>query len=102
VSFGFCVQPLAEMTQQEYQYEIADVPLIDNGEEGPFRCHRCKAYVNPFMQFIEGGTKATCNLCLYTNDVPVNYQSQLNEFGQRRDKQQRPELLYGTYEFATP
>ena len=34
------------------------IPLIDYGEEGPFRCYRCKAYVNPFMNFVDGGTKA--------------------------------------------
>jgi protein transport protein SEC24 len=28
---------------------------VDYGEEGPFRCHRCKAYVNPFMKFLDGG-----------------------------------------------
>ena len=78
------------------------MPFIDYQDEGPFRCYRCKAYVNPFMQFIEGGTKSICNFCNYTNDVPVNYQSALNEFGQRRDQQQRPELLYGTYEFHAP
>lgn len=86
IPFGICMQPLAEMTQYDYQYSGLDgapsleVPQVDHGEDGPFRCHRCKAYVNPHMQFIEGGTKANCNLCKYTNDVPVNYQSQLNEF----------------------
>lgn len=54
------------------------------------------------MQFIEGGIKAVCNLCSYTNEVPMNYQSALNEFGQRKDRLQRPELLYGTYEFKAP
>ncbi len=73
VPFGFCVQPLAELTQMEYQYEMTDVPIADHGEEGPFRCQRCKAYVNPYFQFIEGGMRATCNLCSFTNEVPVSY-----------------------------
>ena len=81
VPFGFVVQPLAEQSQYEYQNEIPDIPCVDYGEEGPFRCHRCKAYVNPGMTFTDGGSKATCNLCQFSNDVPVNYQSALNEFG---------------------
>jgi protein transport protein SEC24 len=71
---------------------MPEMPVIDYGEDGPFRCQRCKAYVNVYMTFIEGGMKAECNLCKFINDVPVNYQSQLNEFGQRRDRLQRPEL----------
>ena len=51
------------------------MPVIEVSEEGPFRCHRCKAYVNPNMQFQEGGFKAQCNLCLFVNVVPENYQS---------------------------
>ena len=69
------------MNSYEYQNELSDIPLVDYGEEGPFRCYRCKAYVNPYMLFIEAGSKAICNLCNFTNDVPVNYQSALNEFG---------------------
>lgn len=61
------------MTPVEYANEVQDIPFVDYGEEGPFRCYRCKAYVNPYMQFTEGGQKAMCNLCNYINDVPVNY-----------------------------
>ena len=36
---------------------------MDYGEDGPYRCHRCKAYVNPYMTFKEGGVGVECNLC---------------------------------------
>jgi len=36
------------------------------------------------------------------NEVPPHYISALNEFGQRRDKLERPELNFGTYEFKAP
>lgn len=45
---------------------------------------------------------AECNLCNFLNQVPVNYQSALNEFGQRRDRLERSELQFGAYEFKAP
>ena len=56
--FGFFVQPLAVQTQVEYNNQMPEFPVIEVSEEGPFRCHRCKAYVNPNMQFQDGGFKA--------------------------------------------
>ena len=38
-------------------------PLIDLGDMGPVRCTRCKAYMNPFMQFIDGGRRFQCVFC---------------------------------------
>lgn len=29
----------------------------------PLRCHRCKAYVNPYFQFDGSRKVATCNIC---------------------------------------
>lgn len=83
VPFGFLVQPLAETTQHEYQYSEnqGELPYVDYGEEGPFRCNRCKAYVNPYFIFRDGGQTGECNLCNFVNQVPVTYQSALNEFG---------------------
>lgn len=37
--------------------------LVDHGESGPVRCNRCKAYMCPFMQFIEGGRRFQCCFC---------------------------------------
>lgn len=30
---------------------------------GPVRCQRCKAYICPFMEFIDGGRKFRCPFC---------------------------------------
>lgn len=73
IPFGFIVQPLADMNNYEYQNSVPEIPLIDYGDIGPYRCYRCKAYVNPYMQFIEGGVKAICNFCNFINEVPTNY-----------------------------
>ena len=64
IAFGVMVQPLAQPTQYDYSEGYPEVPQIDFLEDGPFRCSRCKAYVNPCFQFIHEGRKATCNLCL--------------------------------------
>ena len=37
--------------------------VVDFGEMGPVRCLKCKAYMNPFMRFIDGGKQFVCNLC---------------------------------------
>ena len=64
IPFGFIVQPFAEPYPHEYEEELqGQIPYVDYGDEGPFRCYRCKGYVNPFMEFVDGGTKAQCNLC---------------------------------------
>ena len=39
--------------------------IVDFGESGPVRCAapHCKAYINPFMKFIDQGRRFVCNLC---------------------------------------
>ena len=43
-----------------------------------------------------------CNICGMLNDVPSNYFSHLDNKGQRRDKDQRPELSRCSVEFVAP
>ncbi|XP_012879187.1 PREDICTED: protein transport protein Sec24D [Dipodomys ordii] len=59
--------------------------LVNHGENGPVRCNRCKAYMCPFMQFIEGGRKYQCGFCNCINDDVKPYilrevSDQLEEF----------------------
>lgn len=42
--------------------------LVNHGVNGPVRCNRCKAYMNPFMQFIDGGRRFVCNICNYSSE----------------------------------
>ncbi|KAK9471011.1 uncharacterized protein V1510DRAFT_421388 [Dipodascopsis tothii] len=79
-----------------------DVPVLDFGAAGPPRCRRCRAYINPFMQFSDGGAKFTCNMCLFTNNVPAELYAPLDATGARIDRHERPELLRGTVDFAVP
>eukprot|EP00842_Homolaphlyctis_polyrhiza_P001198 jgi/Hompol1/2079/HPOL_003785-RA len=93
--FGVIIQPLADVDIYDTQ-----VPLADFGALGPVRCGRCKAYVNPFFQFVQGGRKFICNLCSFETEVPPEYFANLDMSGRRVDIDQRPELLFGSCEFT--
>ncbi|XP_025201157.1 protein transport protein Sec24D isoform X3 [Melanaphis sacchari] len=97
VPFGLVISPLAKIKPDEYP-----LPIINTGEIGPVRCKRCKAYMSPFMQFIDGGKHFTCLLCKATTEVPVEYFQHLDHTGQRLDRSERPELCFGSYEFIVP
>ncbi|XP_010140462.1 PREDICTED: protein transport protein Sec24C, partial [Buceros rhinoceros silvestris] len=73
--------------------------LVDHGESGPIRCNRCKAYMCPFMQFIEGGRRFQCCFCSCVTEVPPHYFQHLDHTGKRVDFYDRPELSLGSYEF---
>lgn len=94
---GLVVQPLAKQTEGE-----AAIPVLDFGETGPPRCRRCRAYVNPFMVFSNGGNRMTCNLCGHPNEVAPEYFAPTDPSGVRVDRQDRPELMLGTCEFLVP
>ena len=94
---GLVLQPLAPLQAGELE-----IPVLDFGEAGPPRCHRCRAYINPFMVFRQGGNKFVCNMCTYPNDVPAEYFCATNPQGARVDREQRPELMRGTVEFMVP
>jgi len=95
VPFGLVMSPLAETKDGEYP-----PPIVNLGELGPVRCTRCKAYMSPFMVFTDGGKRFSCNFCKATTEVPQEYFQHLDHTGQRIDKNERPELCLGTYEFV--
>ena len=60
------------------------------------RCTECRAYINPFVKFIENGNKWVCNFCRMDNQVEGHYYSKLDESGYREDIDERPELYSGS------
>lgn len=94
--------PLALMVQPFALPHPSEEPiqLVDFGEMGPVRCSRCKAYINPFMRFVDQGKFFICNLCGFSNDTPREYLCNLGPDGRRRDADERPELCRGTVEFV--
>lgn len=39
------------------------IPTIAFGSNPIVRCKDCRAYVNPFIRFTDGGTRWICNFC---------------------------------------
>ncbi|XP_013862544.1 protein transport protein Sec24C isoform X2 [Austrofundulus limnaeus] len=94
VPLAAVIKPLATLPPDE-----TPPYLVDHGESGPIRCNRCKAYMCPYMQFIEGGRRFQCSFCSCVTEVPPHYFQHLDHTGKRVDSYDRPELSLGTYEF---
>ena len=77
----------------------SSVPVVDCRQVNPVRCNRCKAYMSPNMQFIDSGHRFHCLMCKVVSDVGDEYFQHLDHMGFRVDRFQRPELMYGSYEF---
>jgi protein transport protein SEC24 len=93
IPIALAISPLANLRPDELE-----PPVTNFGEIGPVRCHRCKAYMCSFMQFIDGGKRFICCFCEAATDVPTEYFNHLDHSGRRMDWFQRPELCLGSYE----
>lgn len=89
---GCIVQPLCPGDEHVVQ-------TAHFGSSGIVRCRRCRTYINPFVQFTDGGRRFRCNVCALPNEVPVDYFCTLDANGVRRDIAERPELNSGSVEF---
>lgn len=89
------VSPLALPEPEDDQIQVVDL-----GEQGPIRCGRCKAYMNPFMRFMSSGRTFMCNFCGHSNNTPDQYFCHLGPDGRRRDADERPELCQGSVEYV--
>ena len=78
------------------------IDVVDFGSTGIVRCKRCRTYINPFVSWSDNGRRWRCNICGMLNDVPTTYFSHLDSNGQRRDRDQRPELAKCSVEFVAP
>ena len=58
IPLALSISPLAELPGEE-----RPPPVVDLGTLGPVRCIRCKAYMCPFMTFIDGGRRFSCPFC---------------------------------------
>uniref|UniRef100_A0A8C8MN58 SEC24 homolog D, COPII coat complex component n=1 Tax=Oncorhynchus tshawytscha TaxID=74940 RepID=A0A8C8MN58_ONCTS len=94
VPLGAIIKPFATVPKNE-----TPLYVVNHGETGPIRCNRCKAYMCPYMQFIDGGRRYQCGFCNCVNEVPAFYFQHLDHMGRRVDLYERPELSLGSYEF---
>ncbi|UZJ52086.1 hypothetical protein CBS101457_001406 [Exobasidium rhododendri] len=65
------------------------------------RCRRCRTYINPYVQFIEGGQRWKCCMCNISNEVPQLFDWD-QENNKPADRWSRPELNHSVVEFIAP
>lgn len=94
---GMILRPFAPFSNKEYESGGVSVADFSEGTPPP-RCRRCRAYMNPSMLFVEGGTKFICNHCQFANEVSPEYFQPTDATNRRIDWQTRPELAFGTYD----
>ncbi|KAI8324738.1 hypothetical protein GQ54DRAFT_295911 [Martensiomyces pterosporus] len=90
--FGLVITPFKSQEQGE-----EPIPVVNE----IVRCRRCRTYINPFVQFVEGGRRWKCNMCGLNNDVPLffDYDSATQV---QKDRWKRPDLNYSVVEFIAP
>lgn len=98
IPLGMICRPMAG----DQGLENDKIEVVDFGSTGIVRCKRCRTYINPFVSWVDNGRRWRCNICGMLNDVPTTYFSHLDSNGQRRDRDQRPELSRCSVEFVAP
>ncbi|KAH9941755.1 protein transporter SEC24 [Epithele typhae] len=94
IPLGLVITPYRSLNEGE-----EPVPLVTDTVIA--RCRRCRTYINPYVQFIDGGNRWRCCMCSMSNEVP-----QLFDWDQVRnqpgDRWARAELNHGVVEFVAP
>ena len=98
IPLGLVCRPMAG----DVGNENPNVQVVDFGSTGIVRCKRCRTYINPFVSWTDSGRRYRCSICGMLNDIPNSYFSHLDQNGQRRDKDTRPELSSCSVEFIAP
>ena len=94
IPLGLNISPLSNYI------DSSSIPLIDYGESYDLpRCKnpKCQAYINPYVEFINGNEQWKCNICKNINKTLEYYNFSINE----NDNNIKNELNTGTYEFIT-
>lgn len=87
IPFGVILTP--------YPKNEDEVPTI----AGPIvRCRRCRAYINPYVEFVDQGTRWKCNMCQLVDDVPSFFDYDVAT-QQMINRANRPELTHSVVEF---
>ena len=98
-----CNLPLGLSISPMSNESNVNIPVIDYNPKKIPRCPntQCRAYLNPFVKFIEGGERWICNFCGQKNITEEYYYCDTDKNGVRLDQYTKPELCNGSYEFVT-
>ncbi|TFY63547.1 hypothetical protein EVG20_g6270 [Dentipellis fragilis] len=94
IPLGLVITPYRSLKEGEEPVPVVTDTVIA-------RCRRCRTYINPYCQFIDGGNRWRCCMCSMSNEVP-----QLFDWDQARnqpgDRWARAELNHGVVEYVAP
>ena len=96
IPLGVVLQPLADHPQGK------EPPVVNFGSVGVVRCDKCRAYINPFVQWLDNGRRWRCNICGRDNNTSPQYYNHLDASGNRVDKMEKAELNQGCIEIVAP
>ncbi|KAJ3270457.1 COPII subunit [Terramyces sp. JEL0728] len=91
---GVMLTPFRQLLPGDPEVPVIQAPQI-------VRCRRCRSYINPWVQFVEQGTRWKCNMCSLSNDVPSFFDWDQDNRN-RVDRMARPELNLGVVEYIAP
>ncbi|CAG8551464.1 10705_t:CDS:10 [Dentiscutata erythropus] len=92
--FGLIITPYRSLKEGD-----EPVPVITDTVIA--RCRRCRTYINPFVTFAEGGQKWRCNLCFLLNEVPSQFDWDI-QTSQQANRWKRAELNHAVVEYVRP
>ncbi|OTB02384.1 hypothetical protein M426DRAFT_62304 [Hypoxylon sp. CI-4A] len=92
--FALVIQPFGALHDIDEQVPVVQDQVIA-------RCRRCRAYINPYVIFLDQGHRWRCNMCNLTNDVPqaFDWDAAAQKSVNRWD---RYELNHAVVEFVAP
>jgi protein transport protein SEC24 len=92
IPLALLIKPFGELPTGE------EVPTANFHQKPIVRCRDCRAYVNPFIKFIDNGARWICNFCRLDNVTESYYYAAMDQ-GQRVDFNERAELYSGSVDF---
>ena len=92
IPFAIQVKPLGEVPE-------VPVPEVSFGNDPIVRCKDCRAYINPFVRWLDNGAKWVCHFCGEINRTEDYYYCDVGADGYRNDHDERPEYNCGTVDF---
>jgi len=92
IPFGLVFAPYKNIGPDEPEVPVVSPEVI-------VRCKICRAYINPFITFVDQGTRWKCNICHVVNDLPPFY-SWDSKTRQAVDRNTIPELNSSVVEFV--